>query len=411
VSPAGVNPGAARQERVRRWSGRVVLLAVVALLAQAATFTLTDGLNGLVRETRAERGRWGGAEDLARRSNETRRWFTGSPVASEDEPGGYLAYPPASFVLLWPLIGWLPFEAARGLWAAVSLTGLAWLSALLVRYTRTHAGVPALAAAVLPFSLDGTRVCLANGQLGVILLPAIVTGIVMLGRDDRGWRGDLPGALLVLGALVKPPFAAPFVVVALFTPRRWRPAAIVAGGYVGLTLLALAFQRGSPFAYLERWLRSSAHSLVAPRGSANLASWLTLAGRGEWVVPASVLALAALAVWLRRHRDADVWLLLGVTGVAARIWTYHWGHDDVLILLPIVALVRIAAEPAFSWPTRGTAVALLVATWASVAGLYWQWGLSRIPGYADARGAVWLLVLVFLASQAARSRVTLRVAG
>jgi hypothetical protein len=39
-----------------------------------------------------------------------------------------------------------------------------------------------------------------------------------------------------------------------------------------------------------------------------------------------------------------LWLLLGVTALVARFWTYHRWYDDLLILLPMIALFRIAQQ-------------------------------------------------------------------
>ena len=43
------------------------------------------------------------------------------------------AYPPATYLMLWPLLGWLDLGAARWLWAAVTLPLLLLLSLLLRR--------------------------------------------------------------------------------------------------------------------------------------------------------------------------------------------------------------------------------------------------------------------------------------
>ena len=50
----------------------------------------------------------------------------------------------------------------------------------------------------------------------------------------------------------------------------------------------------------------------------------------------------ALGVWLYRHRRVDLWLQLGVIAVVARLWAYHRLYDDVLVVLALVALFRIA---------------------------------------------------------------------
>ena len=62
----------------------------------------------------------------------------------------------------------------------------------------------------------------------------------------------------------------------------------------------------------------------------------------KWQTPASLLVLFLLGCWTLRHRAGDVGLIFGVTAIVARFWTYHRVYDDLLILLPMVALFPIA---------------------------------------------------------------------
>lgn len=404
------NPGG-RRDAVRRWTGRVVFAAVAAVLAHSAVFTLKDGLKGLLLETPGQRSGWGGAIDLTMRHRETQQWFAGQHVMSDSSVGGSQSYPPATYAIAWPLLGWQRFGPTRVLWAAASLAALAWLGFMTARHTRASGPLQVLAAALLPFALDGTRVCLANGQFAILLLPALATGVLLLARGQPGWRRDLLGSALVLAALAKPSFAAPFFLVLLVSLRRLRPALLVAGGYAALTALAISFRPNPTSEIFRDWLRHSYKTITSPVGSANLDSWLVGSGLGAWIVPTSLLALAALAAWLFFRPVDDPWVVLGVTGIVARTWMYHSGYDDVLILPAMIALIRVgAAADAPSW-RRAAAAVLLVMTWASVTGLYWLWGFSRIPGFSETRGIVWLLVLVFLAAGPARTAKGIAVAA
>jgi hypothetical protein len=49
-----------------------------------------------------------------------------------------------------------------------------------------------------------------------------------------------------------------------------------------------------------------------------------------------------LGYWTYRYRDTDLWLVLGVTAIVARMWVYHRSYDDMLVLLPMITLFRIA---------------------------------------------------------------------
>jgi hypothetical protein len=69
---------------------------------------------------------------------------------------------------------------------------------------------------------------------------------------------------------------------------------------------------------------------------------LAALGLKPWNPAASVLALLLLGCWIYRYRRADLWLLLGVTAIVARLWVYHRSYDDMLIILPMITLFRIA---------------------------------------------------------------------
>ena len=100
-----------------------------------------------------------------------------------------------------------------------------------------------------------------------------------------------------------------------------------------------------------------------------------------------------------------MWPALGLAAIVARTWTYHALYDDLLLLVPIVALVRAARDtPA----DQGRAVAtglVVCAGWLSTlvpARLLTApppWDLAFRAGQT----AVWAAVLVALIAVAARS--------
>jgi hypothetical protein len=122
----------------------------------------------------------------------------------------YAIYPPASYAELWPLLGWLDLEPARRLWAAACAAALVWLALLCGRHAVPAASRPVRAVAALaPLALWSTGHSIGQGQLVVLVLPAILTGVGW--ALQRGcWGYQVAVALLVLFALVKPSLTAPF---------------------------------------------------------------------------------------------------------------------------------------------------------------------------------------------------------
>src|SRR5262249_15623897 len=115
--------------------------------------------------------------------------------------------------------------------------------------------------------------------------------------------------------------------------------------YLALTVIAVAFQKFDFSGLLQAWLvRSVEGAAREAAGGAygNVHSWLAVVGLEQWNMPASMGVLLLLGYWTYRYRDADLWLVLGVTAIVARLWIYHRSYDDVLVLFPMITLFRIA---------------------------------------------------------------------
>jgi hypothetical protein len=137
-----------------------------------------------------------------------------------------------------------------------------------------------------------------------------------------------------------------------------------------------------------------------------LVVWLCALGLGDYILPAMFFVLLALGFWTYCYRHVDLWLLLGVAGLVARFWTYHRWYDDLLFLLPMIALFRIAKDSSSSDRIQVLAGALLAITvLASIA----PGGLYLLPApwdtlYVDGQVVVWGCVLMSLLNFACRER-------
>jgi len=322
-------------------SASTAMRAGIAILALLAAAKLGDEFHRLV---------WGlpehlGAVDLVRRWNETRAWFAGEPVYALDDA----IYPPATYPVLWPILGWVDFEGARRLWAGVYVVFLAWLVAITVRESGVRSPSGRVAAALVPLAFNSTGATIGNGQLLLLVLPPLVLACLLAARGGAGGREDLRTdlgiAALFCIAMAKPSATAPFAWIILFAPGRLRPAVLTGAGYVLLTLFALAFQ---PF-------DTSVIGGSDPAGSArriigasygNLQAWLVHRGLEASPLMALLPAMALLAtgLWVWRRRRTDPWNLIGVVAIVARTGWYHRVYDDLLILLPVIALLRIGTR-------------------------------------------------------------------
>ena len=346
-----------------------------------------------------------GAIDLKQRQTEVQNWFAGRRVYGVVHSA---SYPPASYAMLWPLIGWLAFTPARWVWAASTAAALGGLTLLIVRHSGASSRLERIFVALLPLSMNATGVAIGNGQLPLHVLVALVAGLVLLHRARGLWRVELGSAMLILAAFVKPNMAIPFFWLACFIPGTLRPALLIGAGYVALTLLAVSFQPSGLAPLLQDWAAGGVQIATGASTEwsyANLHSWAAVLGLEKWNTSVSLLALAGLGLWVYWHRHADLWLLLGVTALLTRLWTYHGIYDDVLILLPMLALFRVAKQSraADGGVVAGILLASTTLAMLAPARLLFSPQPWRLL-FAAVHAIIWLAVLMFLLERAHRDK-------
>jgi hypothetical protein len=280
-----------------------------------------------------------GAIDLRYYYRWVQEWFARYPVyRGLDRP----EYPPASLVLLWPLVGWMSWPHARLLWAIGDLAALAGLLAILVRGAAIRAWRARVFVALMLLSMTPTGATIGNGQLTLkVLLPATLAVLLLVERPPS-WVRDGAVATLIVISLVKPSVSAPFLCLACLGRGVVRPLVIAFAAYAALTVLAMSFQDGSAVELIATPLRNGVGNSRVVDG--NVHFLLRLLRLPPLILPASATILAALAAWTYRHRDHDFWLLLAVAAMVARIWTYHRIYDSVLVVYAELALLRIASR-------------------------------------------------------------------
>jgi hypothetical protein len=288
------------------------------------------------------------AIDLELRYAEVQGWFSGVPVYRTMVAP---TYPPASYALLWPLLGWMSFEAARWMWAATTVVALAAMTWLVVRESDATGAWERTLAALLLLAMNQTGVVVGNGQLTFHVMAPLVAAMLLIHRGLGTWAEDLVAAACVVFAMMKVTLAAPFLWLVVFAPphgimrRIWpwrlRPALLVAAGYASLTLFAASFQNASVLTQLREWIAVTRTVSVRAGDYGDVSAWLTSAGLDHLTSIVSVVMFVALGSWVYGYRRVDLWVRLGVIAIVARLWAYHRLYDDVLVVLAFVALLRI----------------------------------------------------------------------
>jgi hypothetical protein len=373
----------------------------VIYLAVAAVGRLGYALPRLVHDIEP----WS-ALDLKYRHNEVVQWFAGQPVYGVVDGA---VYPPASHVILWPLLGWLPLDSARMLWAITTLLAAAVLAAIAYHLCRGAATRDRLLIAGLAFASYPVQTAVFVGQMGVHVAAFAAAGAFVLFRGRALWWTDALAVVLLAAALVKPTLSLPLVVAALLAGRRWRPALLTAAAYAVLTLGAAAAQPDGVLQLTRDWLAVASVRVPVLEGVPNLHLLLAHAGLYSWMSPASLLVLIAMAAWMWGRRQADPWLLLGMAAIVARFWAHSTLYDDALLLLAAVALARTAF---FGQRRRRSAAGVLLAlVWAALLTPTWAWydlGPAIRLTIHTAQAVLWLAVLLFLGSVAAFEAHTVR---
>jgi hypothetical protein len=350
-----------------------------------------------------------GALDLRLRHDEVNRWFSGKKVYGEIVTA---VYPPATYVLLWPFLGWMAFSTARWLWALTTILALAWFIHQALRESRARTSLERTFLALIPLSGYATGAAIGNGQLPVHLLPVLLASLLLLNRAEHRWRDDLAAAGLFIVALAKPSFTAPFFWLALLLPRRMRPALFIAGGYLGLTIFAVTFQHESVADMIRGFIANTQITFTDHAigySHSNLHSWLAYFGMLRWLAAASFLMLSALGLWTYIHRRIDVWVLIGVTALIARFSSYHGWYDDVLLFLPMIALFRISTNPGRAHTDAASAGILFG---ANLLFMIAPGGLYLFPrpwntAYVAVQTLLWICMLAFLMRQARKIQLAL----
>jgi hypothetical protein len=380
--------------RTLAWWGKrssAVLSWAAALMALVALVWLGYGTWRLLWQPTPT-----GAGDLAQRWIETRDMFAGQEVYLSN---GNATYPPATMTMLWPILGWPSFATARWLWALLTVGAMVGIVRVVVRASGATTKTERRVAMLLPFVMYATGAATGNGQLTVLVVACLLASLPILLCEDRV-RPLALAALVFVAALAKPSLAAPFFWMVLFRPKRPLWAIAIGAIYLGLTAVpGLAQPVGAVqlcHQYLSRIGYDEAKA-AASIGQANVHSWLIAVGRPEWNTAGSLMVLGLLGLWTWRHRRADPWLLMSAAAFAARFWTYHGWYDDVILLIPMIALFRLAKQGATDGQKVWAGSLLTVMLGSTLAPL----GLYRLPvlwdvAYVVAQVVVWLAACVFL---------------
>lgn len=352
------------EAEARRARGRVALLAVLTVALAIPTARSwpgyrvgSPGTPDLIAYWSAGRLLLGGADpyDLAALDRVERAQGWAEPVTVA------VWNPPWLLVWLAPLAN-LPFLPAAATWLVVSLLMVLACASIL---WREQAG-PA-SESTLPIAWGATAAfvptlfLLHMGQVSALL----VVGLVGFGWAAPRGRELLAGAFLAL-TTIKPHVVYLVWVVALWwmlAGRRWRFAAGVAA-VLGPSVAALAaFWPNALLGYRAVLAHPPLH-YMPPTLAAVLRWAIDPSNARIQVALPTVVALLTFAWLLARRPTIDWRRWLGPTLLASvPTAAYGWCFDQIVLLIPYLAVIAWLARPSSASPWRkGLVAAILAAT-------------------------------------------------
>lgn len=294
-------------------------------------------------------------------------------------------YPPYTYPLLTAFF-WAPnFEAARGLYQAVTLAALG----LLMWYGGRQlgfAGRPAaLLGAAIPLAFAGNCSAVALGQFTIISIGFLLLQMLLLQRD----RPCLAG-LCWACAMIKPQIALPFAVLFLIKPQ-WR--GLITGGatLATLTAFALWWTNVDP---RDFWTQGVATHRLKFIETTRYGAGLWVGALGMNPQRATLLGLGLVAAFgasLLFKRVSEKFTLETASAMAAVLAMtlfYHRHYDNLLFVFLLLPLVASALRQ--KRPLLLTASALLALTVYAPASLLGR--LAQIAPVTD-----WLIFTIPIA--------------
>ncbi len=400
---------------------RRILGGIIVVLGTVAAIWLSYQFWRLVLSSRLGNG----AVDLRLRWSEVSWWFAGFDIYGEAASDA--VYPPASYLMLSPLLGALSLSAVRWSWGFFTLLTLCALVVLFVRSSGATSRKEKLLLALVMLAAYPVGATVGNGQTGLVVVLCLLAALPLVAERHRSLGRTAWISALFLIALVKPSITAYFFWIVAFAAGSLRPSLMICVGYALMTFGASLFQSRGPIELMRLWLgRGRIGAIYGSRfgegsikpaqyseheslqiTSINLHSVLSYFRHVDLIFPATLLVLGALGLWVWLYRKGPIWILIGVSALVARFGMYHGWYDDVILLLPLIALYRIFKGEGSPGPRFRLAAGILLTTMS--ASLLAPGGVYSLPFPWNnvsviLQTLIWLGVLLFLLLSAHAAR-------
>jgi len=356
------------------------------------------------------------AIDLRQRYDEVLLWFSGEHVYSILNSA---VYPPASYVMMRPFMDFSSWQLVRWIWAISSVVLLGFLIRLILKETSITTPLQKTFWSLFVLAHYSTGITIGNGQFTIHIMLALIACMILIVNSKNYWQKSILGGFFATLSLIKPTIALPFMWLVLFVPKSIYPALAAIVIYACLALVASSFQEQGilqlHFDWLSLGMEGAAwsSSIAAEKvtlfgkdiGYGDIHNLLAVLGMNHWALPTSLILLALFGCWVYFHRNCNIWILMGVSAIFSRIWTYHRVYDDMLIILAIFAVIFILKEKLNSETENIGKLLLIIAIIFSLAPA----SLRLLPSPWDlafklSQLSLWLAILIYLLHSAHKEK-------
>lgn len=296
-------------------------------------------------------------------------WFSNRPIVAELRSA---VYPPTSYAMLWPFIGWIDFSTARVVMAISFIPSLMLTAYLFLKNSLAKNTEELFVAALIPLSMNAVGVTIGNGQLGLHVLLLFVFAILLLKQKEVSFAKEILISIMILISLIKPSVTAPFLWILFIVYPNRRVIILTIFSYALLTLAAFYFRETNLQEVVSvvsdtlnniRWgtIVGTSHE-----GYANLHSLLAYLGLERLNLIASGIFFIIFGFWVYLNKKVDIWLILAVTAIFSRLWMYHRVYDDILLIVPMITLFRLVKLEHLNIGIKQISLILLIITTVSM---------------------------------------------
>jgi len=299
-------------------------------------------------------------------------WFSNRPILTELKSA---IYPPTTYAMLWPFIGWIDFSTARVVMSISFIPSLLLTAYLFLKNSLAKNTEELFIAALIPLSINAVGVTIGNGQLGLHVLLLFVFAILLLKQKEISFPKEILISIMILFSLIKPSVTAPFLWILLLVYPNRRVIFLTILSYALLTFVAFYFRDTEIHeisSIVSNTIQNIKKGTVAGStegGYGNLHSLLAFVGLQRFNLLASAILFFVFGIWVYIYKKADIWLLLAVTAIFSRLWMYHRVYDDILLIVPMITLFRLVKLEHLSSNIRQISLVLLIITTVSMLAL------------------------------------------